>query len=319
MKIPDFFIVGAPKCGTTALFEYLRHHPQVFIPELKEPHFFCTDFPDYRRIQNMDAYCSLFAEAEDKHRAIGEASVFYLYSKDAVPALFELNRQSKIIVMLRNPVDMVYSYHSQLLYSMRENVKDFGAAWALQGQRSSGASLPPHCLAPEHLQYSQVASLGSQMKRLYLHVPKRQVKAIVFDDFLSSPLTVYREVLEFLGLPWDGRTEFQAVNQNKAPRLAWLNSLLMHPPFPLDVAKHTVRRAFGLDVHRRFSRTIYHFLSQKQARPPMSSSLRSQLCDHFRGEVEVLQEILGRDLSHWTALRSYDVAPVASTAPHAVR
>ena len=109
MPIPNFFIVGAPKCGTTALCEYLKYHPNVFMSTPKEPHYFAEDFERYRHVKTEDKYLALFGDCNDRHLMIGEASVFYLRSTRAVSLIRDFNPDAKIIVMLRNPVDMVYS------------------------------------------------------------------------------------------------------------------------------------------------------------------------------------------------------------------
>jgi hypothetical protein len=89
VKRPNFFIVGAPKCGTTSLSEYLRSHPNVFMSSPKEPHFFATDL--YPRnpegIDSVAAYLQLFTDARDQHQVVGEASASYMFSDAAIPAI----------------------------------------------------------------------------------------------------------------------------------------------------------------------------------------------------------------------------------------
>ncbi len=134
MKFPNFFIIGAPKAGTTALSEYLRGHPQVFFSEPKEPHFFNDDF-SARHTYDMDTYLSYFKDADEEYKAIGEGSVFYLSSKNAVPNILKKNPNAKFIVMLRNPVSMAQSWHAQAIHSFGETVLDFDKAWHLQDKR----------------------------------------------------------------------------------------------------------------------------------------------------------------------------------------
>jgi hypothetical protein len=119
MPYPNFFIVGAPKSGTTALHTYLGMHPEVFMGP-KEAHFFAPDV----RIEPLDSdkYFEGFVGAEGK-ACIGEASVFYLYPEKAAAAIHEFNPNAKIIVMLRNPVDLLYSLHSQFQFDQLEDIK----------------------------------------------------------------------------------------------------------------------------------------------------------------------------------------------------
>ena len=154
MTKPNFFIIGAPKCGTTALSEYLREHPNIYMCTPKEPHYFDYDFEQYREVETLDEYLGLFEAATTEHIAIGEASACYLYSSVALEDIYQFAPQAKIIVMLRNPVDLAYSYHSQLLYASDENVPDFEQAWRLQDIRREGKKIPPRCRDSALLQYA---------------------------------------------------------------------------------------------------------------------------------------------------------------------
>ena len=137
---PNFFILGAPKCGTTALSEYLREHPRAFVSQPKEPHYFCGDFDYYYAPgqRSEEHYLRLFDAATDDHLAVGEASVWYLYSADAARNIAAFDPATRVIVMLRNPVDLVPSLHSQLLYMLDEDEPDPARAWELQEARRRG-------------------------------------------------------------------------------------------------------------------------------------------------------------------------------------
>ena len=138
---PDFFIVGAPKCGTTSMFHYLRQHPQIFMPDNKEPHYFGKDLIKMSDefIDNEDEYLNLFKDAKSDQK-LGEASTFYLYSKSAYKEIKEYNPDAKIIIMLRNPIDFLHSLHSQLLFSGYEDELDFEIAkyFSQQNKFASG-------------------------------------------------------------------------------------------------------------------------------------------------------------------------------------
>ncbi len=148
MPKPNVFLIGAPKCGTSSLYTYLRGHPQIFMSYFKEPHYFCTDFPGLRRFPSEAEYLSLFEEATRRHSLIGEASSRYLYSVEAVAGIERFAKDARYIVMLRNPVDLVYSLHGQLVYQYTESERDFETAWRLQDLRLGGccAGILPVCL-----------------------------------------------------------------------------------------------------------------------------------------------------------------------------
>ena len=146
--VPGFFIVGAPKTGTSAMWRYLMDHPDVFMSAKKEPHYYATDIVDpivRDPSLGIDWYLSLFRDAGDA-KVVGEASIFYLFSKAAIPALRDAYPDAKILVMVRNPVDLIHSFHSQLLYSGQETEKSFERAWALCRQGPRAGSPRTACL-----------------------------------------------------------------------------------------------------------------------------------------------------------------------------
>lgn len=296
---PNFFIVGAPKCGTTALYEYLRAHPNIFMSKVKEPHFFAKDLGAYPRAKTLEAYTELFAESTPEHLMVGEASVYYLRSSVAIPNIREFNPDARIIAMFRNPVEMVYALHAQLLYVSEETVSDFETAWRLQERRSRGIDLPPAIRSPLLVQYAQVGQFGTQTQRLLSLFPRAQVKLILYDDFAASPRQVYDEVIEFLGIPRDNRTEFPRINESKRARLAWLRRFSRKPPAALRNAVRSLKQAVGTEGISAVKKRIVDLNTVKDYRPPLAPEFRAELVETFRDEVALLSRLLNRDLSHW--------------------
>ena len=299
MTAPNFFIVGAPRCGTTGLSDYLRSHPAIYHSEPKEPHFFASDFPRHRAVGSLDTYLELFSGARPEHRAIGESSVFYLYSREELSNIRAFNPAAKIIVMLRNPVDLCYSLHTHLLVSFYESEPDFGTAWRLMAARASGRHCPSTCPEPALLQYAKLASLGEQMERLLTVFPANQVHSIVFDDFRRSPRDAYTGVLSFLGVEDDGRTDFPVVNDSRRHR-ARLIGRLSRPAGKLSWVLGAVRRTLGLSRLGVLD-GIYRSNVEQVPRIPLADTLRRELNDTFREDVEKLSRAMGRDLSHWVS------------------
>src|SRR5581483_10303187 len=176
MKKPDFFILGAPKCGTTSLAAWLAEHPDIYMSPEKEPHFFNTDHKRY--VTALEGYERLFEGASDRHAAVGEASVWYLSSEDAVANILAYNPAARFIVMLRNPVEMAPSLHEEQVFTGREEVRDFATAWDLQEARKRGHDLPRLTWEPKHLLYGDMCRLGAQLERLFSRVPAERVKMI---------------------------------------------------------------------------------------------------------------------------------------------
>lgn len=300
MGRPNFFIVGAPKCGTTALSEYLREHPAVFMSRPKEPHFFSRDYPYYYAPgeESLDHYLRLFEAAQAEHRAVGEASVWYLYSREALPAIREFDPDARIIAMVRSPLELVPSLHSQMYYVRDEDEADPARAWALQDERRAGRKMPPNARVPAFLQYGEAASLGRQIGRALEVFPSEQVLTLVFDDLRTDPGAVYRRTLEFLDLPHDGRTEFPRINANKAHRRDVVARLTQRPPRALVRVAQGVKRVLGirrlgvLDRIRAGNR-------EQAERPAPDAAFVAEMRSYFREDVALLGELLGRDLSHW--------------------
>lgn len=301
---PNFFIVGAPKCGTTALSEYLRTHPNVFMSTPKEPHYFATDFSRqvYHYTQSLEDYVGLFREATVDHRAVGEASVWYLYSSVALRNIQTFAPDARIIAMVRNPIDMAHSLHAQLLLRFEEDENDFKRAWELQGVRSAGYHIPGTNAVPAFLQYRAVCSLGSQLERLLATFPREQVHVVVFDDFASATRDEYDKVLTFLGIRSDGRTEFPTVNpraEHASRRLARIDYEIRRLARyrGLGRAVQRVKRALGIDGRVL---ELSSFRRQSELpRKPMSSALRAELATTFQEEIALLGHLLARDLDHW--------------------
>ena len=296
---PNFFILGAPKCGTTALYKYLSHHPNIFMSRVKEPHFFARDLGTYPRIKRIEDYTDLFRLAGEEHLRVGEASVYYLRSSVAISNIREFNPDARLIAMFRNPVDMVASLHAQLLYWSEETVADFEEAWRLQERRRQGFEIPRRSRGAFLLQYREVGQFGTQAERLLASFPRSQVKLILYDDFAASPQGVYDDVIAFLGLPHDGRSEFPRINENKRARLPWLRNFYRKPPLPLRRAVRRIKQVIGGDAISSVKDKIVSANTAWERREPLSPAFRAELVETFRSEVDLLSRLMGRDLSHW--------------------
>jgi hypothetical protein len=297
---PNFFIVGAPKCGTTALYEYLRPHPNIFMSAIKEPHFFAKDLGGYPRIKTLQEYTDMFAGSTPDHLRTGEASVYYLRSAVAIANIREFNPEARLIAMFRNPVDMVHSLHSHLLYVGQENEADFEKAWRLQERRSQGLDLPLRSRGAFLVQYAEVGRLGSQTERLLSIFPREQVRLILYDDFAASPKQVYDEVIDFLGIPHDHRTDFRRINESKRAKLGWLGHFARNPPPMLRNAMRRLKQAVGAEGITAVKQKIVDLNTVKERRQPMSPEFRAELVEAFRDEIALLSRLVNRDLSHWT-------------------
>lgn len=303
MQKPNLFIVGAPKCGTTALAAYLGAHPDIFISAIKEPHFFADDLPGRQCVKTMDDYLKLFEGGAGK-RILGEGSVHYLFSQVAIARIRAFNPDARLIVMLRNPVDMVHALHGEYLHGLNENEPDFERAWRLQKSRAQGKSLPPYGKDPILLQYQRVASYAGHVARMLKHFPPAQIKIILYDDFRRDTAAAYEDVLRFLGVASDGRTDFGVINSSHAFRNRALGLILWRKPVWLRTAWSAFKKLFGLD--ERAGQALGNWLHQKNTvrrpRQPLSAEMRQELTQAFAADIQQLEAIIGRDLAHWRGI-----------------
>lgn len=295
---PNFFMIGAPKCGTTALSEYLRMHPNIYMSVPKELFYFDTDFPLYCKAKTEQEYLEFFQDAKPQHKVVGEASATYLYSSVALKNLYQFNPNAKIVVMLRNPVDLVYSFHSQLSYDGDENELDFERAWKLQSKREKGLHISRLCREPRLLQYAEFGRLGQQVERLLSIFPLEQIHVIWFEEFTSSTQLVYEKVLNFLDVPRDNRTEFQRFNPNKKHKSILLGNVTQKTPETLVDAAMKAKHLMGFERWGILD-AIRSFNSKPTSRKPLSEDFRTELIADFSEDIQRLSYLLDKDLSHW--------------------
>ncbi len=296
---PNFFIVGAPKCGTTAIYSYLQRNPAVFVPRaVKEPHHFSPEFWSVDSIISSQAYERLFERATARHRAVGEASTGYILSDVALERIRSYNVSAKIILMLRNPVEMAESLFEEMKYHWMEPLNTFEAAWAAQERRL--LSGPPKVATETdgRLQYSRCCSVGSLHQKALGVFPAEQVHVILFDDFKAGPRDVYLQLLRFLEVPDDGRVDFPSVNARRVHRYPQLMRLIMKPPEPFYSLKKRIRNALGLRDAGWGWKLISRF-SKTTTKQPLRPEFEAELRRHFAPEVERLEELLGRSLAAW--------------------
>lgn len=309
--IPNFHILGAPKSGTSAMCAYLDDHPSVFMSDPKETMFWASDYPGIQKqmpgLKTMDDYLRLFSKSTDEHSIVGEATTYYLMSSVAVQRILEFNPDSRFLVMLRNPIDFAPAFHNEKRFDRIEDVADFDTAWDLQQERAAGRRIPASCCQPEFLQYGNVGAFGSQVTQLQKLVASDKLKIILFDDFAANTRATYVEVLDFLGVPDDGRTEFPRVNERKAPRYQSLNALYHTNNHFLRFIVHGVRsRAKHIAPLRKLWKSVE---SKPREKTKISEQTRLKLAAFFEDEIRLLSDALGRNLDHWLVSSSEPPGP----------
>jgi len=206
--------------------------------------------------------------------------------------------KAKIIVMLRNPVDLIYSKHSQMVYNCEENEEDFKKAWYLQYERKKGKFLPKNIINPEFLYYEEIGKLGEQIERLYNIFPKEQVHIILFDDFVKNTKYMYEKVLKFLDLPLLNKKEFIVINSNKAHRFKSIGNLLQKPPKILFKSIHFIEDLLGIEQLWPID-LIRKLNTKKIDRKPLDPNFRRELISVFESDIKKLEKLINKDLSFW--------------------
>ena len=291
----NLFIVGAPKCGTTAWAEYLGSHPDIFFPKYKDQCFFALDLPNFRLTRTEADYADLFAESGSA-TVIGEASAMYLFSEAAANAIREYNPEAKILIFLREQEDYLPSLHNQFLQEFAEEIEGFETVWRLSGQRPPD-TIPTTCLEPRTLDYAAMGRFREQVDRYLAAYPPQRLRVIRFRDWVADPRTTYLEILGFLGLEDDGRTSFPPVNQGQTYRSRALARLIIRPPtFVRKAARLMKKLALGRRLYR-LVRTV-GFRSAPGYRLEIAPELRDEIRRYYaedNGLLENRLETLERD------------------------
>jgi hypothetical protein len=292
---PDFFIIGAPKCGTSSLATWLREHPRAYMSPWKEPRFFDRDLRTRWRIDEA-AYFDLFRAVEPHHLAVGESTPWYLFSHDAVANILEVSPEARFVVGVRNPADMAPALWEQLSGDRTESIADFGEAWRASPDRRAGRRVPRNAAEPRLLDYQSTCRLGEQVDRLYSQVDRDRVHVVVLDDLRADPAKAYGAVVRFLGLPADDRTDFAARNSAKEIRFRRLQPVLN----AARKAERLGRAKLGKPpVNSEVMRKLNQLNRINRPRPPIDPELRSEVEAYFAADVERLAEVTGLDLSGW--------------------
>lgn len=302
MRKPNTFIVGAPKCGTTAMAAYLSDHENVFMSTPKEPnHFLYEDMPKKSNYPSLEQYLSIFSEATENHTVIAEASVWYLYSADAIKKISAFDSSAKIIAMLRRPDEMVYSMHSQALATMQENIADFDQAWELSVSANKRTSYSKLCKEPRLLQYNEIAKYGEQLTNVVKHFPNNQVHIVFYEDFKSNTSLEYEKALQFLNLPQDGRQHFPTVNPNTQIRNEKAGAFLKKPPPGFMRVVNIVKKILGIE--KLGIKDKLTNLNQKNTqRNALEGDIRIKIIKNYKYDIAILSTLTNKDLTHWLNL-----------------
>lgn len=303
--MPNFLIVGAQKAGTTALYQYLKQHPDVYMSPVKEPHFFAfeekeLDFRGPRDRETLGhmvvndevAYRDLFAGA-DGARAQGEASAMYLYMEEAVGGIRRHAPDAKLLAVLRNPAERAYSSFLHMSRDGREPIPDFAGALAAEEERIRGNWSPIW-------HYRRMGFYHEQISRYREAFGPEQMRVYLYEDLEGDSQGMLRDIHEFIGVDPsftpDISARYNASGVPKSKRLHALHRFLLRP--------HPIKAAFKPFLPKKLRRRMVEgslntLRNRNLVKPPFPQEVRQDLIEGYREDISKLETLLGRDLSSW--------------------
>ncbi|MEM9212850.1 MAG: sulfotransferase [Cyanobacteria bacterium P01_F01_bin.150] len=322
MNRPNFIIIGAAKGGTTALHNYLGQHPDIFVTRKKEPKFFTFygdgvqnasisdprfDEEGRRRYEytkagsicDLDSYHALFDEANGA-KAIGESSPMYLYCPNSAQRIQTYDPTLKLIAILRNPVDRAFSHYMQYSIQVQgdEYLPTFEKAIAAEPIDN-----PSIWYGLRH--YVRLGFYHAQLKRYFDRFDSRQIQVHLYEDFKQNPQQLFGDIFRFLNVNDEFKVNTStAYNVGSAPKnqfihrsLGWINTMANTD----NQAIKTLKSSIPQPLYRGISATIQRVKKQNITEKPTSCGVetRQQLLDIYGDDIRALQDLIGRDLSHW--------------------
>jgi hypothetical protein len=274
VTLPNFLVIGAPKAGTTSLHLHLRAHPQVFMPELKEPRFFGYEGEGERMkfpIRTLEEYEALFAGVTGE-TAIGEATPHYLVYPRAAERIRDLLPRARLIASLRDPVERAYSVYQMNLRNkgVNEGVPFVRAMETDRNLRETYADM---------------------LRRYFDRFPPERIAVILLEDLERDPAATMQGLYRFLGVDPDFRPDLGKIaNPGGEPRSKLLHRLLTDPRL-----RGLSRTALPAPVVER----LRALRSRNLAKAPLPPEDRRKAIGFFREDILRTQELIGRDLSAW--------------------
>jgi Sulfotransferase family len=317
-RLPNFFIIGAAKSGTTSLHEYLAQHPQIYMSFPKELNFFSfagstpaffgpscdfgnhvlhdrlrrekydlsiTTWPDYRKV---------FSRVR-LEKAIGESSVSYLYFPQASEKIRQNMPGARLIAILRNPVDRAYSKYRQLRRDGAEPLIQFEEALAAEPARMRANWSPAWF-------YVDRGFYHRQLKRYYEVFDRRQIHIVLYEEFMRRPTEMLRDVLAFLQVEAEFRIDLgQRYNLSEdcsVPANITIYNFFARPNW-FSTRARAVMPAELLVRLRPIVKSVITRKTSKDDIPPLTDQTRQSLRRVFREDILLLQDMIRKDLSDW--------------------
>lgn len=285
--------------------DFLNQHPGICMSQPKEPGYFATDLIAesddfhgkrfYPKTRSEKEYRSRYRHRKYASQKLGDATPIYAYSKLAAKNIHKHNPQTKIIIMLRHPVEFLQAMHMQYVNDGSEDEPDFEKALRKEALRKQGKSISRYAMCPSLHYYRERATYYKQVKRYFDTFPENQILILLFEDFRKDNAKTYREVTDFLGVWSDFQPDFKTINASQAPR-----SRALHRALNNMALKNLLYRSLGAQRYTKVKKGVMKFVMKKQPRKRTSDDVRKQLLKETRTDVEKLGNLIDKDLfGYW--------------------
>lgn len=277
MKKPNLFLVGVPRAGTTSLYEYLKQHPEVFMSEIKGPNFFGEEknesFPEFHK--NGKKYLFLFKKVRNEKK-IGDAS--HLFSSKIAPKqIKKFNSKSKIIIILRNPIEVVMSYYNSEMISNKKNIINI-----LKNKDK------PAQIMLDNLKYTK------NIKKYLDIFDWENTYIIIFEEFVKNPKKEFSKLCKFLGINQNFKQDFKIHNPSRKTKNKWIIKILDFLPTKLKLnVKNLLPKKFIRKLKVFFGKIT---TNKKVKKFNLKKEDKKLLNSMFEEEIKKTEELLGKKL-----------------------
>lgn len=281
-KLPDFMIIGAGKCGTTSLFNYLNQHPQIYLCSQKETYYFIpepnrSNLKQWGAICDFDSYQSLFKDAPEKN-IVGEISTVYYKNPNSAQLIYEVLPEVKILAILRDPAHRAFSNYQ--MYVRNGNEK--------QSFRK--------IIEPNH-RYIKPGFYYKELIRYYEIFPAEQIKILFYEDLCKQPVEFIQDIFSFIGVDYSFVPDMSKKGrQGGLPKNMAVNSLLTNKNPLRTMAANVLKFFFPSNVRQNIRSSL---IKRNTYKAKLNQSDRQKLIELYRDDILKLQELTGRDLSGW--------------------
>lgn len=271
---------------------YLDQHPDIFLAD-DELHYFGKDISFRDHPLSRKDYLHRFEDVENEDH-VGEKSTWYLYSDQAAREIKQFQSKAKIIIHLRNPVDLIHSLHHHLVnHSKREPIKNLGAAIEAESERKAGRNIPDSARFADHYFYTEIPRYYEQIRRYHDAFDPENIHFVIFEEFISNTQEIYRETLNFLGADNQFKPSFDPVNQARGTRSQLLKSVRQS-----RILRKTLNQVLPEPLQSRLYETLKK-INTRSGKTPMNKELKRKLQKEFIEEIEKVESLINHDLSLW--------------------